>query len=88
MKIQLSELRQLIVDEYTRGLAEWQLQLTTKEYVDKLREQILSSILKGNATSSEDLRYKTEVLDKVLGELGDEVHALLEDKLMSYIWSV
>lgn len=85
MRARLGEVRQLITEEYLRGVPEFVLRQTTEKYVEEVRRHILKFILAQKSDTGIDQRAAMAAANEVLEELNEEAFDLLEDKLWSFL---
>lgn len=84
MKIKVGELRQLIHEEYMRGVPEYVLHDATTRYVDSVRLFVERHI----AMTQKDpvgQRETMELANEILHQLEEDVNKLLEDKLWTFM---
>lgn len=84
MIIKIQELRQLIKDEYLRGVPEYALRDLTKRYVDSIRELVGRHI---EMTTKDPIqtREAIEATTEVMASLEEDVNQVLEEKLWQFM---
>lgn len=85
MKLSVAELRQVIREEFMRGVPEWALRQATSEYVEEIRQHIKHYILTVKSESNVQQREAIAVMNETLENLEEKVNDLLEDALYSYV---
>jgi len=88
MKMTIDELRSLIREEYLQGVPEFVLRQATERYVDEIRQHIKRFIVVSKSRDATQQRESMTVANKVLEELEEEVHELLEAKLYQFVRQV
>jgi hypothetical protein len=76
--------RGIIREELLRGVPDFALRRATDEYIESLQRAILPHV-RATAKSSAETREAQARLRAALEELGDEVQALLQDRLYQYV---
>jgi hypothetical protein len=84
MKTTVLELRQLITEEYLRGIPEFVLRNATKKYVDEIKQHISRYIMANKSNTSADRRAALAAADSVLEDLEKKVNDLLENQLFAF----
>ena len=76
--------RGIVREELLRGVPDFALRRATDEYVESLQRAILPH-LRATAKSPAETREAQARLKAALEQLGDEVQALLQDRLFQWI---
>lgn len=80
----INELRQLITDEYMRGVPEFMLQQATDQCVESLRQHMKRFV----ATRAENPTHARELyvlVDETLQDLTEKMNVLIQDKLWAFM---
>lgn len=85
MKMRVGELRQLVREEFMRGVPEWALREATKKYVDEIRQYVKRFIMMNKSETNIDQQEAMAIANEVLEELEDKAYNLLEDQLYQFI---
>lgn len=85
MKLTVAQLRQVINEEFMRGVPEWALRQATTDYVEEIRRHIKRYILNVKSGSNVQQREAIAVMNETLEGLEEKVNDLLEDALYSYV---
>jgi hypothetical protein len=88
LKVRLGDLKQVIREEYLRGVPEFVLRQATTKYVDEIRKHIFQFILANKSTTGVDQRESFAAANQVLEDLEEKANDLLEDQLFQFIRSV
>jgi len=84
MKLNEQELRQIIAEEFMRGMPEFLLHQVSDECIEKIRQYLQNFIL----LKSQNSRHATDMRDaanEVLKELHTEMHQLIMNKLWQFV---
>lgn len=81
----MSELRDLIREEYLTGVPEFALRQATKKYVDEVRRQIFKSILASKSHNAVDQRAAIATANQVVDELEEKVNELMDEQLWNFL---
>lgn len=84
MKIKLGDLRNVIREEYMRGVPEFVLQELTHTYVESVRKHIQKHIQMTQKSPAES-REAIRIANETLKTLEDKANQLLEDSLWQYV---
>lgn len=84
MKIEEHELRQIIREEYMRGVPEFMLRQASSDCVERIKQHINKYIqLKAqNPSHARDLRV---MASSILSDLESEIYDLIESKLWQFM---
>jgi hypothetical protein len=85
MKTTVGQLKNLINEEYLKGVPEFLLQQATEKYVAELRQHIKRYILVHKSESTADQREALAAADKVLYDLEEKTNKLMEDALFEWL---
>lgn len=88
VKVTVKELRQVIHEEYMRGLPEYVLRQATERYVDEIRKQIFRYVLANKSDTDVNQRNAMAATNEVLEDLEEKVNDLLEDSLFQFLQRV
>jgi len=88
MKVRLGDLRQVIREEYLRGVPEFVLRQATERYVEEIRKQIFRFILANKSQVGTDQRQAIAAANEVLKDLELKANDLLEDQLFQFVRQV
>lgn len=88
MKVRLGDVRQLIREEFLRGIPEFVLRQATERYVDEIRQHINKFITVNKSENGIDQQNAMEAANSVLEDLQEESFNLLNDKLWTFIQQV
>ena len=78
------QFRGIIREELLRGVPDFALRRATDEYIESLQRAILPHV-RATARSPAETREAQARLRAALSQLGDEVQALLQDRLYQYV---
>lgn len=84
MKASVKDIRELVKEEFMRGVPEFVLQQAVDDCVIRIRDHVKKFI----ATRAENPTHSRElqaIADEALEELDEEMYALIEDKLWSFL---
>lgn len=84
VKVKLRALRQLIREEYLHGVPEWQLRQDTSEFVDQIRDRIMSYVLVNKSENGMDRQEAISAMNDTCDELEAKVFDVLENELWSF----
>lgn len=87
MKIRARELRQVIREEFMRGVPEFALRKASQDCVDQLRDSIKRFILLRSENPAQQ-RQMIAAAAPVLEELEEKIYADIEDKLYQFLQQV
>ncbi len=88
MKMTVDELRKIVREEYLRGVPEFVFREATKKYVDDVRKHVKTFILQNKSNDFIAQREAIDTMNDIMEKLEEEVNALLEDKLFTYVQNV
>jgi hypothetical protein len=88
MKTSLGNIRELIREEYLRGVPEFVLRQATQKYVEEIRTHVFKFILANKSQTGPDQRAAIAAANVVLEELEEKANDLLEDQLWSFLKQV
>jgi hypothetical protein len=88
MKVRIGDIRQMIHEEYLRGVPEYALRTATEKYVDEIRQHVFRFILANKSATGQDQRAAIAAANEVLEELEEKANDLLEDSLYRFIRQV
>ncbi len=84
VKISIKKLREIIREEYLRGVPNFELRQITNGFVGSLKSRIKNNIQQ-TSHSNEQAKERYEALNDVFKELEEEVNDLVDDKIWSFI---
>lgn len=76
--------RGIVREELLRGVPDFALRRATDEYIESLQRMIIPHI-RATSKSTAETREAQGRLKAALEQLGDEVHALLQDRLYAWV---
>ncbi len=84
MKVRLGELRQVVREEFLRGVPEFALREATRKYIEEVRQHVQRHIAatKRNPT---DTRDAIASANEVLHKLEEDANNMLEGALWQYV---
>ncbi len=85
MKARLGDVRNVIQEEYLRGVPEFILRQATERYVEEIRRHILKFILTSKSDTGIDQRAAVAAANDVLEQFEEKANDLLEDQLWSFL---
>lgn len=85
MQVTVAELRQLIREEFMRGVPSWALRQATTNYVDEVRQHVKRYILNVKSNSGVEQREAIAEMDVAMEDLEEKVNEILEDVLFAYV---
>ena len=85
MKLTLAELRQIITEEYLRGVPEFQFQEASRKFCDEIKKHVQSFILLDKSSSREEQQDAIGAMNEQMAKLEEEVNALVEEKLWAFM---
>ncbi len=88
MKITVDELKKIVREEYLRGVPEFVFREATKRYVEEIRKHVKTFILQNKSNDFIAQRDAIDTMNDVMESLEEEMNALLEDKLFTYVQNV
>lgn len=88
MKVRVGDLRQMIREEYLRGVPEYVLREATQKYVNEIRQHIFRFIMAQKSQTEIDQKAAIAAANEVLAELEEKANGLLEDSLFQFVRQV
>lgn len=88
MKMNVSELRSVIREEYLRGVPEFVVRQATDRFIDDIKAEVIKYVL---AHRSRSVIERERVLDEMSEHLDDlkaDVNDLLDEKLYAFVQSI
>ena len=88
MKLTQEQLRELIKEEYLRGVPEYILRQATTKYVDDIRKQLFKYIMSNKSLTGQSQREALSAANEVLEDLEEKANDLLEEQLFEFMRKV
>lgn len=89
MKLSLKRVRELVREELLRGIPDFVLRQAASKFVGELRQHMLRYVNQIASDSTPASRAdRIQAINQTLVELENEIHELLEEKLMNYLRQV
>lgn len=88
MKLTKEQLRELIKEEYLRGVPEYILRQATTKYVDDIRKQLFKYIISNKSLTGQSQREALSAANEVLEDLEEKANDLLEEQLFEFMRKV
>lgn len=79
------QIRQLISEEYLRGIPEFVLRQATQKYVDEIRAHVYKHILISKSESESQRDDAMDIANEILEDLEKETYGLLEEHLWEFM---
>ena len=83
-KITINELRQLITDEFMRGVPEFMLEQATDQCIESLRQH-MKRFVATRADNPTHARELYALVDETLQDLTEKMNVLIQDKLWTFM---
>lgn len=84
MKVSLGQLRRVIRETIADGVPEWQLRQDTSQFVDRVRDRIVRTVLMNRSENGIERKHALDAMNDVCDELERKVYDLLDDALFAY----
>jgi hypothetical protein len=84
MKLTQEQLRELIKEEYLRGIPEFTLRQATTKYVEDIRKQLFRYIMMNKSLTGQSQREALSAANEVLEDLEEKANDLLEEQLFEF----
>lgn len=85
MKLRLGELKDLLNEEYLRGIPEYALRQETEKYIEGIKRLLFKFILANKSKTPSEQREAMAAANVILEELETEANDLLEEQLWAFI---
>lgn len=85
MKITVKQLKQVIREEYIRGVPEFVLRQATEKYVKEIRNQLFKHILLDRSKTQVEQKRAVSAANEALDQFENDTNASLEDVLWSFL---
>lgn len=84
-KITIQHLKQIIQEEYLKGVPEFVLRQTTENYVKELKRQITKHILQDKSQTTIKQKEAIAAMTQSMDDFEKEVNDLLENNLWNFL---
>jgi hypothetical protein len=84
MKVRLGDLRQIICEEFMRGVPEFMVRQATDDCTDRIRQHV-KRFIQLRAENPSQARELMQIANKTLAELDEKMYAVAEDALWQFI---
>jgi hypothetical protein len=88
MKLTQEQLRELIKEEFLRGVPEFVLRQATTKYVEDVRRQLFKYIMSNKSLTGQSQREALSAANEVLETLEEKANDLLEEQLFEFMRKV
>jgi hypothetical protein len=84
----IQQLREIINEEYLRGIPEFVLRQATTKYVDEIRQHLKAFVLLNKSENGVERKEALDSMNETVDSLEEKVNQLLQDELWAFTQQV